>query len=53
MHEIRATVPLEYVAETARLAHEAGIDCVSVADIYIHGPDLGENLLHTPNFVLG
>jgi hypothetical protein len=40
MHEIRATVPQEYVAETARLAHDAGIERVSVADVYIDGPDV-------------
>lgn len=40
MHEIRVTVPPEQVGETARLAHEVGIDRVSVADVYIHGPDL-------------
>ena len=40
MHEIRATVPPECVAETARLAHEIGIERVSIADLYIDGPDL-------------
>jgi hypothetical protein len=29
VHEIRATVPPEHVAETARLAHGAGIDRVA------------------------
>ena len=40
MHEIRATVPPEQVEETARLAHDAGIERVSIADVYVHGPDL-------------
>ena len=40
MHEIRATVAPEHVTETARLAHVAGIDRVSVADVYIDGPDV-------------
>ena len=40
MHEIRATMPPEYVAEAARLAHDVGIERVSIADVYIHGPDL-------------
>jgi len=40
MHEIRATVPPEKVDETARLAHNAGIERVSISDVYIHGPDL-------------
>ena len=40
MHEIRATVPPECVAETARMAHEAGIERVSIADVYIDGPDV-------------
>ncbi len=39
MHEIRATVPLECVAETARLAHHVGIERVSIADVYIHDTD--------------
>ena len=38
MHEIRVTVPSECAAETARLAHDVGIE--RVADVYIHGPDL-------------
>jgi hypothetical protein len=40
MHEIRATVAPEHVTETARLAHVAGIDRVSVANVYIDGPDV-------------
>jgi hypothetical protein len=40
MHEIKATVPPEHAQETARLAHEVGIERVSIADVYIHGPDL-------------
>lgn len=40
MHEIRVTVPPEFAAETARLAHDVGIERASIADVYIHGPDL-------------
>jgi hypothetical protein len=32
--------PPEQVAEAARLAHEAGIACVNIADIYIDGPNV-------------
>jgi hypothetical protein len=39
MHEIRATLPPEQVAAATRLARQAGIDRVSVADVYVHGPD--------------
>ncbi len=39
MHEIRATVPPEYVENATRLARAAGIDRVAVSDIYLHGPD--------------
>jgi hypothetical protein len=45
MHEIRATVPREHVEETARLAHEVGIERVSVADIYIHGPGVHRQIV--------
>jgi hypothetical protein len=45
MHEIRATVPIEYVAESARLAHEAGIDCVNISDIYQDGPDVQRKVI--------
>ncbi len=40
MHEIRATVPPEHAKEAARLAHEVGIERVSIADVYIDGPGL-------------
>src|SRR3979411_3076240 len=40
MHEIRATVPPELTDETARLAHEAGIERLSIAEVFIHGPGL-------------
>jgi len=40
MHEVRATVPPEHAQETARLAHDIGIERVSIADVYVHGPDL-------------
>ena len=39
MHEIRATVPPDCVQEAARLAHAAGIARVTVADVFVHGPD--------------
>src|SRR5436190_23542162 len=39
MHEIRATIPPQTTAEAVRLAREAGIDRVTVADVYVHGPD--------------
>jgi len=39
MHEIRATLPPEQVPAAARLAREAGIQRVCVADVYVHGPD--------------
>ena len=40
MHEIRATVPPDLVPEVARLARAAVIDRVTVADVYVHGPDV-------------
>lgn len=39
MHEIRATLPPEYVEKATQLARVAGIDRVAVSDIYLHGPD--------------
>lgn len=39
MHEIRATLPPEHVREAVKLAREAGIDRVTVAEVYVHGPD--------------
>lgn len=39
MHEIRATLPPEQVMAATRLARAAGIQRVSVADVYVHGPD--------------
>jgi hypothetical protein len=39
MHEIRATVPPDCVREAARLAHAAGITRVTVAEVFVHGPD--------------
>ncbi len=38
MHEVRATIPSEHVAEAARLAHQSGIERVSVSDLFVHGP---------------
>jgi len=40
MREIRATVPPDLVPEVARLARAAAIDRVTVADVYVHGPDV-------------
>jgi hypothetical protein len=34
MHEIRATVPPDCVAEAAKLAHEAGIARVNVSEVF-------------------
>ena len=45
MHEIRATILPECVAETARLAHGAGIARVTVAEVFVHGPDADRRLL--------
>ena len=42
MHEIRATVPPELTEEAARLAHAAGIERVSIAEVFIHGPGLSQ-----------
>src|ERR1700688_3709132 len=45
MHEIRATVPPECTEEAAQLAHAAGIERVSIAEIFIHGPGLRRQVL--------
>src|SRR6266481_7334099 len=39
MHEIRATLPPEHVAEATRLAFDAGIEHVTVMDVFVHGPN--------------
>jgi len=39
MHEIRATIPPEYVSQAAHLALAAGIERVTVAEAFVHGPD--------------
>src|ERR1700704_2155220 len=39
MHEIRATIPSDCVSEAARLAHAAGITRLTVAEVFVHGPD--------------
>src|SRR4051794_24101566 len=39
MHEIRATLPPEQAAAATRLARDAGIQRISVADVYVHGPN--------------
>ena len=45
MHEIRATIPPDCVSEAARLAHAAGIARVSVAEVFVHGPDAERRLV--------
>jgi Domain of unknown function (DUF389) len=45
MHEIRATLPPDCVSEAARLAHAAGIARVSVAEVFVYGPDAHRRLL--------
>jgi len=45
MHEIRATVPPEHAQEAARLAHDVGIESVSITDVYINGPDLRRQIV--------
>ena len=45
MHEIRATLPAEHVAEAARLANEAGITSVAVSDVYFHGQEEGRKVV--------
>lgn len=45
MHEIRATVPPELTEEAARLAHEAGIERVSIAEVFMHGPGLTRRIV--------
>jgi hypothetical protein len=45
MHEIRATMAPEHVAEAARLAHASGIDRVAVADVRLHGLDLRRQVI--------
>jgi hypothetical protein len=40
MHEIRATVEPEHVAETVRLAHNVGIERINIANVYVNGPDV-------------
>ena len=39
MHEIRATLPPECIPEVTRLARGAGISRVTVAEVFVHGPD--------------
>ena len=48
MHEIRATVLPHLVSEAARLAGEAGIERVSVADVYVYGPDEPRKIVSPP-----
>jgi hypothetical protein len=45
MHEIRATVPPDCVAEAAKLAHEAGIARVNVSEVFIHGPNVDRRII--------
>ncbi len=45
MHEIRATLPPDCIDEAARLAHAAGIDRVSITDVFVHGPNLRRQIV--------
>src|SRR6266404_2418790 len=45
MHEIRATIPPDCVSEATRLAHAVGIARVSVAEVFVHGPDVRRRLV--------
>ena len=45
MHEIRATLPAECVAEAVRLAHATGIERVSVSEVFVHGPEVPRRVL--------
>lgn len=39
MHEIRAILPTDHVAEAVLLAHQRGVARVSVSDVFVHGPN--------------
>jgi Domain of unknown function (DUF389) len=45
MHEIRAVLPPECVSEAAGLAHNAGIERVTVSEVMVHGPNVRQNLV--------
>jgi len=45
MHEIRATIPPEHVAEATRLAMCAGIERVTVTEVFVHGPEALRRIL--------
>jgi hypothetical protein len=45
MHEIRATLPSDCVPEAARLALAAGIDEVTLTEVFVHGPNAPRRLL--------
>jgi hypothetical protein len=45
MHEIRVTIPADAVQEAARLAHAAGISRVTVAEVFVDGPDAERRLV--------
>lgn len=45
MHEIRASIPREYVPEATYLAHKAGITRVTVTEIFVHGPEAERKLI--------
>jgi len=53
MHEIRATMAAEHVAEATRLAHASGIERVAVSDVFIDGPNVRHKVVSvetsTPN----
>src|SRR5262245_1323955 len=37
MHEVRATLPPECVAEAVRLANSVGLERVTVTEVFVHG----------------
>ena len=36
MHDLRATLPSEFLSEAARLAHAAGIEHVTVSEVIVN-----------------
>src|SRR5215472_4993867 len=45
MHEVKAALPPECVSEAVGLARSVGIERVTVADAFIHGPDTPARIL--------
>ena len=39
MHEIRATIPVDSVAEVIRIAQSVGIAEATTSEVFVHGPD--------------